>query len=80
MSETKTCEYCNTLSTEDINEEKYICQQCLTHLFENKQHIITLVKAFEEIQFELLEDYPEYENVRNVKDIVNKILEEEQID
>jgi hypothetical protein len=57
-----------------------VCRSCHLKWVEHNQRIKKYIKAFEEIQFSLLELEPTYENIRDARDTANRILEEESFD
>ena len=76
MSETGICMCCNSLFSEENPQKNFVCQTCHLKWVEFRQRESRYKKAFEEIQFSLLELEPSYENIRDARDTANRILEE----
>ena len=77
MYETSVCLCCNSVFNHDSMKHNFVCENCNLKWIEYNQREKKFKQAFEEIQFSLLEMEPSYENIRDAKDIVNRILEED---
>ncbi len=78
MHETEVCMCCNSVFSADNTRHNFVCENCNLKWIEYQQRQNKYKKAFEEIAFHLLEDSPTVQNIRDAKDTVNRILEEEE--